>query len=246
MWCSTCQQDVPAIASPDESVVCCARCQSPVGATSCTADSTPEFEASPKVASRLSSDAPPLDDWQCDDDLHAAQHRMDLLGLGLRDPVVPGDPHVRQQWSDTKTKARSGRPKRRRSSLVAWCALSLGTMALVFGGVLLGWSSVTDRTDLWRLGMPFALVGQAALVVGLVFQLDGLWRSNREATETLDELDDQLAELRRDTSLLTTTHTGPSQSFYVHLAERASPHLLLADLKGQLDLLAMQLSEPRD
>ena len=119
-------------------------------------------------------------------------------------------------------------------------------MALVFGGVLLGWSFVTERTDLWRLGMPFALVGQAALIVGLVFQLDGLWRSNHEATASLDELDEQLAELRRATAQLTTTNTGPSQSFYAHLAERANPHVLWADLKSQLDLLAAQLSERRD
>jgi hypothetical protein len=123
--------------------------------------------------------------------------------------------------------------------------LSIGLMAFVFGGVLLGWSFATDRTDLWRLGMPFAMGGQAALIIGLVFQLDGLSKSNRSASHALEELDSQLDELRHATSLLSTTRTSPSQSFYLHMADGASPKLLLADLKGQLDLLAERMADTR-
>jgi hypothetical protein len=118
-------------------------------------------------------------------------------------------------------------------------------MAFVFGGVLLGWSFATDRTELWRLGMPFAMGGQAALIIGLVFQLDGLSKSNRAASDALLDLDSQLDELRHATSLLSTTHTTPSKSFYLHMAEGASPKLLLADLKGQLDLLAERMADGR-
>jgi len=118
-------------------------------------------------------------------------------------------------------------------------------MAFVFGSVLLGWSFATERTDLWRLGMPFTLGGQVGLILGLVFQLDGLWRSNRQANETLNELDSQLVELQHTTALLSTTSSSSSQSFYLHMAEGASPKLLLADLKGQLDLLANRMAEER-
>jgi len=89
------------------------------------------------------------------------------------------------------------------------------------------------------------LGGQAALIVGLVFQLDGLWRSNREASETLDDVGSQLDELRHATSMLSTTHSSPAQSFYLHLADGASPNLLLADRKGQLDLLASRMADKR-
>ena len=123
--------------------------------------------------------------------------------------------------------------------------LSVGMMAFVFGAVLIGWSFAEDRPDLWRLGLPFTLGGQAALIVGLVFQLDGLWRSNRDAAKTLDELDSQLDELRHATSLLSTTHSSSAQSFYLHMADGASPNLLLADLKGQLDLLANRIADGR-
>jgi hypothetical protein len=121
--------------------------------------------------------------------------------------------------------------------------LSVGLMAFIFGGVLLTWSFVADRADLWRLGMPFALGGQAGLILGLVFQLEGLWRSNRTSDKTLTELDEKISELRHATALLTTSQSASAQSFYLHLAEGASPHLLLADVKGQLDLLAMRMAE---
>lgn len=116
-------------------------------------------------------------------------------------------------------------------------------MTFAFGAVLLVWSFWMDRADLWQLGMPFTLAGQAALVIGLALQLDGLWRSNQSTAETLGELDNQLDELRRATTLLSTSHSGPSQSFYSHMASGAGPHLLLADLKSQLDLLAIKLAD---
>lgn len=132
-----------------------------------------------------------------------------------------------------------------RGSLITWSILSLGIMAFAFGCVLLGWSYFSQRPELWTQGLPFALGGQAALIIGLILQLDGLWQSNHEAVETLDELDDQISDLRQATSLISTSHSGPAQSFYFHLAEGCSPHMLLADLKGQLDLLAMRIAEDK-
>jgi hypothetical protein len=127
--------------------------------------------------------------------------------------------------------------------VLAWSALSFGVMALVFGGVLLAWSYWSGRPELWTLGLPFALGGQAGLILGLVLQLDGLWQSNHDAAAALTELDEQIDELRQATSLLATSHSGHAQSFYYHLAEGASPHMLLSDLKGQLDLLAMRMAK---
>jgi len=121
----------------------------------------------------------------------------------------------------------------------------LGSMCFVCGVVLLGWAYASGRGELWSLGIPLTLVGQAGLIVGLVFQLENLWRTNRDTTHALDQLDEQLDQLQHTTTLMTTTHTGAAQSFYAHMAENAAPHLLLADLKGQLDLLAVKLSHER-
>jgi hypothetical protein len=111
--------------------------------------------------------------------------------------------------------------------------------------VLLTWSYLTDRPELWTLGLPFAIGGQIALVLGLILQLDGLWQSNHEAAESLSHLDEQLIELRRTTSQISSSHSGPSQQFYFHLAEGCSPHMLLTDLKGQLDLLALRIADQK-
>jgi hypothetical protein len=129
------------------------------------------------------------------------------------------------------------------AALLSWTLLSLGLMSFVFGGALLTWSFLAERSDLWRLGMPFILAGQAALVLGLVFQLDDLRRGHRAANESLSELDEQLAQLRHAATLLSSPQRNSAQSFYLHLAEGANPHLLLADLKGQLDMLALRLSD---
>ena len=123
---------------------------------------------------------------------------------------------------------------------VTWMALSVGTMSFVCGGVLLGWSLATGRQELWSIGTPIALAGQIGLLIGLVLQLDRLWRDGRTAAAKLDTVDQQLHELQTTTNLLGTTH-GPSGTFYAHLADGAGPHLLLNDLKSQLDLLAMKL-----
>ena len=44
-------------------------------------------------------------------------------------------------------------------------------------------------------------------------------------------------------TLLGTSHGSPAGSFYAHMARGASPQLLLADLKSQLDLLAVKLGQ---
>jgi hypothetical protein len=68
---------------------------------------------------------------------------------------------------------------RTRGPVASWALLLLGTMALVCGGVLLGWAVVTGRTGLWNLGMPISLAGQAALLIGLALAVERMWRRNR-------------------------------------------------------------------
>jgi len=126
---------------------------------------------------------------------------------------------------------------------LTWAALSLGTMAFVCGGVLLGWSIVSGREELWSVGMPVILCGQVALLVGLILQLDRLWHDGRSARAKLDDVDEQLHELKTTTSLLGTGHNSPGGAFYSHLAGGAGPQLLLTDLKSQLDLLALKIMQ---
>jgi hypothetical protein len=146
----------------------------------------------------------------------------------------------------------SNRPGRRRkksgrrgavSSLLTWFVFTLGLVSSACGGVLLGWSLASGRQELWNMGMPVALVGQVALLAGLVLQIDRLWHDNRAAASKLDDVDEQIHQLKTTTMLLGTGQGSASATFYAHLASGASPQLLLTDLKSQLDLLAMRIAQ---
>jgi len=155
-------------------------------------------------------------------------------------------PHAACQPHLAARRRRSSKASRRRSNVragIAWLALSLGTSAFVCGGILLGWSLVADRPELWTVGLPVALCGQVGLLVGLIVQLERLWQDHRRARARLEDVGHQIHVLRRTSALLGNSPASPSAAFYAHLAEGAGPQLLLSDLKSQLDLLAVRISE---
>lgn len=194
-------------------------------------------------------------DWKLEADLRGVRQLVTSLkthsGLNEVEHRVPS-PHAsstlaRGAWersaSEVQSPARSeATVQTPRGHFLGWTVLSLGLAVFSCGAVLLAWSLVAGRQDLWPLGMPLALIGQAGLIVGLVLQLEGLWNTSRKTAAVLSELDGELKNVRQATSLLSCSHATSAQSFYLHLAEGASPQLLLADLKGQMDLLAQQMA----
>ena len=258
MWCSSCQQDVPAVASPDETSLRCARCRQSLNSDRepMTAGSSNVEDLNSHSALERSFAPPPLpcDDWELETDLRSALRIVNLIRHENTEhqplPVVaaasPPTSRIDTAHESPEPAANLDmRGSRQRVSLFTWALLSLGVMTFVCGGVLVAWSFAADRADLRTIGMPLTLAGQAALIIGLVMQLEGLWQSSRQTRQTLCELDCQLHELRHATTLLTSSHSTPSQSFYAHMAEGASPQLLLADLKGQMDLLAQRMASQR-
>lgn len=121
----------------------------------------------------------------------------------------------------------------------------MGLMTFVCGAVLLAWHFLDAQEHLWRIGLPLTLGGQVALLFGLLVQLESLWQHNRGASATIDDLDQQIDELRKTTSVMSNANSGAAKSFYVHMAEGAGPEILLADLKGQLDVLAVKMAKQR-
>jgi hypothetical protein len=193
------------------------------------------------------------EDWALEAELRGVQRLLSSLksrpGGGSQSVALHASHRKPGKWHTTEveaTPAEDVRPHiiatQPRGNMAAWLILSLGLAVFACGGVLLGWSILGQRDDLWPVGMPLALIGQAALIVGLILQLDGLSHSTRKTTEALSELDGELKNVRQATTLLSSSHAGGAQSFYLHLAEGASPQLLLADLKGQMDLLAQQMA----
>ena len=235
-------------------------------------EETEEVSESPQAGARDNIKPQPVDeprlemnDWRFEEELQAVDRLLRSLRAsgvisGSTDQIenrfdLPDPPHEelhghtagRTNLSRRNLASPSSRPEKRSPvyGFVAWSMLSLGLMTFVCGGVLLGWSFADGREQLWTYGLPLTLGGQALLLVGLLFQLEKLWLSNRQTSTVLDELDEQLDELRHTTGLLSTSRSGPAQSFYAHMAEGASPELLLADLKGQLDMLTMKMANQR-
>jgi hypothetical protein len=254
MWCSTCQQDVPGLGSASAGLRC-GKCGQPLAAESLAepvllasaqnpgADRA--FSANPLRQSPL-ADA----DWALDAELRRV-HRL-LGSLKSSSPAMarsaahtphpaPARWHVEREMN-AALPAAAGSPDQPQTNLAAWLILSLGVAIFACGAVLLGWSFLAARPDLGPVGMPLALIGQAALILGLVLQLEGLWHSSCSTAQALTQLDGELQTVRQAATSLSTLRTGKSQSFYAQLAEGASPQLLLADLKGQLDLLAQQVA----
>jgi hypothetical protein len=237
---------VPALPSGDKQTLCCSRC----GKAIC-ADPLKMVDASPPVV-----ELPGYDGWELDEQL---EHLFRMLKAGKSarkaetvgqrevarlDPPQAGPPAQHTSLSPRSgKKQKSGKRRRAVSGAFTWSTIILGTMSLACGGVLLIWSLTTGRHELWNVGLPVAIVGQIALLAGLVLQIDRLWFDNRQAAAKLDDVDEQLHELKTTTMLLSTNQGAASTTFYSHLAGGAGPELLLTDLKSQLDLLATKIAQ---
>lgn len=254
MWCFQCRQDVPAQPSPTSGELCCPRCSAELRREAAGVESAKA--AAPEAAPPGDSAGCRFDSWECDEQLRHIQRRLHAgrdkqTGAQMQREIARFDPpHLApSSWHAPKAlpkprqrKDRRRKPAAKPTGSLVWTALSVGTMVLVCGAILLLWAVLSDRGELWAIGLPTAIVGQVVLLVGLVLQIDRLWRDNRTAAAKLDRVDVQLHELRTTTTLMGTSGASPGSAFYAHMAGGASPHLLLNDLKGQLDLLAMRLS----
>jgi hypothetical protein len=267
MWCSTCQQDVPGLGSPSGGgELRCGKCGGGLASTGHVpgppielaegAQPLPVGRGRDQAALEKLLHGTPLagDDWALEAELRGVQRLLGSMKsrpIGAAEAVAIHAPHFGpESWHASSLQAPSSAsvsspPAERqqpRSHAAAWTILSLSLATFVCGAVLLGWSLVAQRQDLWPVGMPLALIGQAGLILGLVLQLDGLWHSSRKTATALSDLDGELKNVRQATTLLSASHASGAQSFYLHLAEGAAPQLLLADLKGQMDLLAQQMA----
>ncbi|MGY8771415.1 MAG: hypothetical protein ACKVH8_23625 [Pirellulales bacterium] len=250
MWCDQCRQDVPGIASSEsDGGFLCAKCNNVLNAS--FAKPSYKYTATENQEADIKKTLPfQFDTWKLQDDIDRVDRILDSLGMPEQEePAAPATSMSSPQETARTVHSKEQTPKKQRptgrprGSFISWLALSLGCMALVCGLVLLTWSLVGARAELWNVGLPLTIIGQAGLLIGLVFQLDGVWQNNRKTQGYLEELEDELQQLHHTTKLMNTTQGQSSQSFYMHMAEGASPHLLLSDLKGQLDLLAVQMAQ---
>ena len=256
MWCKRCRQDVPGTAAAGGRGYCCPRCGDPLRGDAVGPAAEAGGDAGESVSQGVQSEQPGYDSWDWDQQLRhiewvvspkkavgrrcEAAYQQEVARL---DPPHAGPPAWHLPPADKPAPVRKANTTLARLALatLTWTVLSLGTMALACGAMLLGWSLVTGRTELWDMGLPAALGGQLALLVGLVLQLDRLGHNSRRAAAKLDDVDEQLHKLETATTMLGNEYTSPAGAFYSHLADGAGPELLLTDLKSQLDLLAVKI-----
>ena len=230
MWCRYCQQDVPGVASQVEGEFRCARCLTGLSR---------DLQANPVVNLDQGSPLQQLNSWEFDAELDSAQ---ELVREVQSYPQTNSSAKFRFDGPHVRTA-----PSRRFTSepkpltgFIAWTLISIGLTAAVFGGALLIWAIWDGRSDLWPLGVPCALGGQAVLVLGLLLQLESLWRSNRATSVALEEVQERLIEVEQTVRSPATGAADP-HAFYPQLASGASTESLIADLRGQIEHLARRV-----
>ncbi|MCA9265483.1 MAG: hypothetical protein KDA60_16600 [Planctomycetales bacterium] len=222
MWCTECRQDVPGIVSPSDSVqpVVCARCGHEL--TSPTTEFSRVDKPHRRQSTVPRANLLGLDEWDSvDQDLHSAKLKAQAWQSHTESETTQGknalEPHSAKETGDTtdvqrridvvgvaaqqSTRVSNPQPSAflatnsRSLSWTVWLLVCGGMMTLTFGSVLCGWSWTTGRGELWRVGLPALLIGQVVLLLGFVFQLDGIWRTHRQTRDALNGLDRQLHEL---------------------------------------------------
>jgi uncharacterized membrane-anchored protein YhcB (DUF1043 family) len=249
MWCRTCRQDVPGVAAATPGELRCVKCGGLLGEAAAAnaglaAGIARTVEHGLSLESGTSTSPPELDDlddWELADAVGQVRRFSRPNVVHTAHAAVPAD-HARRPPAGPAAAPTAPRSAAPRGGSLAWAVLLAGLGSLVCGSVLLVWSVLAERTELWDLGLPVAIAGQAGLLVGLVLQLERVWQSGREAAVQLGQVQEQLDQVRRSAELL-SVRSSPAQHFYTHLADGAAPQVLLADLKGQLDLLATRMAQ---
>jgi hypothetical protein len=129
------------------------------------------------------------------------------------------------------------------SQVIAWLIVTFGILTLGCGVAQIAWSFSASAVVNWNLALGLALGGQGLLIFGLILVVSRLWRHSRYAAGKLQDVHARLGELQHTAQVLTTMKAGGgAPAFYAELARGSNPHMLLTNLKGQLDQLATRLS----
>jgi hypothetical protein len=264
MWCGNCHQDVPGARHAANGRIVCSQCQQPMAGRRQVPPAAPicddGIELTENVAMRKRA-APPITtgEWsirQRARELDRALRRPMHFGasaatatpLGKRrfDPPQDLIDLYQQAPTPTVTTATAAttsqhRPSRTSSGqILAWLIVAAGTITLLTGLGLLGWSLSREEMQHWNLALGLALGGQGALILGLVMVVSRLWRNSRYAANKLQEMHARLGQLQNTADTISAMRGG-APAFYADLARGASPQTLLSNLKGQLDQLAKRM-----
>jgi hypothetical protein len=269
MWCSTCHQDVPGVAHDVTRRMVCARCQRPLrtkkpphAAAICDEGLALDEPAAATAAATL----PRVDDW-------SVRERLRYLDRELRRPNVAAAtasnpfPQGPRRFdppqlnfedlaqaavasftppSDYATRRAAARQRQAKGGQIfAWLIVLAGILILASGIGLVVWSLSTTQMLFWNLALGLALGGQGLLIFGLVLVVSRLWRNSRHASGKLQDVHARLGQLQQTADTLTAMRSGGAPAFYADLVRGASPQVMLANLKGQIDQLTTRIGGGR-
>lgn len=83
-----------------------------------------------------------------------------------------------------------------KGGFLAWLFLSFGLMAFTCGGVMLVWSVVEGREELWSFGIPLALGGQGGIIFGLIGLAEAASQRHKQASAALEDYRQRVALLQ--------------------------------------------------
>ena len=131
-----------------------------------------------------------------------------------------------------------------RNAKTSWLVslLLLGGMVAFGGGMgILVWAGAFKLAQVWQWGVALTIAAEGMLILGLTGMATRLWRNSRRLNRQLSGVDAQLLEIQQQTGALTGSRLSASQHYYNHFNQVASPHYLVANLRGQVDQLAARM-----
>lgn len=136
-------------------------------------------------------------------------------------------------------------PGERAKTATSWLLsllLGSGVLAFCVGVGLLTWSAAFQLSPVWQQGMTLTIAAEGMLILSLTWMAVRLWHNGRYVNRQLHGVDRQLAEIEQITGELAGSNQSSSHRYYHHFSQVASPHLLAANLQGQVDQLAARLA----
>lgn len=229
MWCQNCQNDVPIVVADDPAKPTCAHCHSVIAIDKPQASPSASWSVD-DIRADIREIESIIGDWQkADTPAYSTPTRPPQATPARSTPIAPAvrpnDPLPPAQLS-----------------FFVWSLLLIGLLALSFGGALSIWSLVGSQPRLWAVGLPMVILGQSILLFAGLVQFERIQESQRQIRQTIADTQHELRQVEHLAGQLMVSQSGSAQSFYRHLGHKASPHLLLADLKGQMDLLTETLA----
>jgi len=184
-----------------------------------------------------------FDTWEIEEQLRHVDRILSGARFTTELKHAPAAAHSPAPSAPMKTKlaasaASRERPRRARlRARVAWIVVATGAAALASGVVLLAVGTIAGWAIWQNFGLPLTLLGQVALLLGMMLQLDLVWHGKRETASKLYSFQKRLLDLEALAAELSPSTDEDS-------SPASNERELMVELKTRLDLLSHRLNVP--